>query len=305
MPVVSILVAAFNAEEFIDSTIASVMSQTFQDWELIIVNDGSTDKTLQLIEAARAKDTRIKVIDQLNQGAHIARNIAFQASRGKYVAILDADDCLLPEKLQIQVELLETKKEFDVVYGDTWHCDEKMNRLILESEKYKGQQHSGNVFEKIVLGNLFAVHAALTRRECFEETGLHRNEKDLIGDWDLWVRVAVAHKFFHHHDPVCEYRLHSQMSARKDVASKQLEQRLGVVRHIEQMPQFKKLGPVKKHLFHYANGRFAQKFSLHSAAIRFLVSSIKYWPFSWKAYAALSFSLVRTLAPKDLENAKS
>ncbi len=305
MPLVSIIMAAYNAEDFIGSTIESVRSQTFQDWELVIVNDGSTDKTLAIAEQAKRQDDRIQIIDRLNQGAHIARNIAFQASKGKYIAILDADDRLLPKKLQIQVDLLETKREFDVVYGDTWHCDEKMNRLILESEKYRGQQHSGNVFEKIVLGNLFAVHAALTRRECFEETGLHRNEKDLIGDWDLWVRVAVSHKFFYHQDPVCEYRLHSQMSARKDVASKQLEQRLGVVKHIEKMPQFQKLRPVTKHLFHYANGRFAQKFSLHSAAIPFLISSIKYWPFSWKTYAALSFSLIKTLMPKDIKNAKS
>lgn len=293
IPVVSIIMAAFNAEDFIGSTIESVRGQTFQDWELVIVNDGSTDKTLAIAEEAKRQDGRIQVIDRLNQGAHIARNIAFQASRGKYIAILDADDRLLPEKLQIQVELLETKREFDVVYGDTWHCDEKMNRLILESEKYRGQQHSGNVFAKIVLGNLFAVHSALTRRECFEETGLHRDERDLIGDWDLWVRVAVNHNFLYHQDPVCEYRLHSQMSARKDASEKQFAQRMGVVRHIEKMPEFKRLGRVKLSTFIFANGRFAQKFHLHKEARNLFIEALKINPINYRAMIMLAYSILK------------
>ena len=282
MKKVSILVAAFNAEKFINETIESVLSQSYTNWELIIVDDGSTDKTANSVTEFSILDERIRLIQQKNAGAQIARNNAFSASTGEYVVILDADDCLLPEKISKQVSLLDANPEYGLVYGDTWHCDEKLNHICLESKKYPGQHVIGDVFDKIILGNIFAVHSAMVRRICLLEVGLHDINPELIGDWDLWVRVADKYSFLYHPDPVAEYRLHPSMSAQRYSAEKQFRQRMGVAKKIILMPRFK-LANKKIHAeFHFTNGRYAHKFGFYEDAIIFYKNAFLKFPLNFK-----------------------
>jgi len=110
-PLVSIITPSYNAEKYIEETILSVINQTYTNWELIIVDDISTDGTLEIIKDFSAKDSRIKWYE-LNEkgGASIARNMAIRESSGKYIAFLDADDVWKTEKLEKQVEFMETKQ---------------------------------------------------------------------------------------------------------------------------------------------------------------------------------------------------
>ena len=114
-PRVSILVAAWNAAEYISETILSVQSQSYAAWELVIVDDGSTDGTADILKKYARLDCRIKIYSKSNQGAHIARNFAFERSVGEYIVILDADDRILPDKLKVQVDLLDSNSEYGVV----------------------------------------------------------------------------------------------------------------------------------------------------------------------------------------------
>lgn len=289
---VSILVAAYNAENFIGDTMQSVQQQTYADWELIVVDDGSTDLTAQKVEALAVEDTRIRLIRQRNAGAQIARNCAFAASQGEYIVILDADDRLLPAKLALQVALLDAHPECGLVYGDTWHCDETMAHVRLESQKYPGQHASGDVFAKIVLGNLFAVHAAMVRRDCLLHVGLHDPNPELIADWDLWVRVAEHYAFLYHPEAVAEYRIHGAMSARTDVAHKQYRQRMGMAKKIMAMPRFIELARKQRALFAFANGRFAHKFGLYGDAIKQYMSALGLFPFCAKPWLAIGTAIL-------------
>lgn len=295
MPKVSIIVAAYNAANFIADMILSVKSQIFEDWELVIVDDGSTDDTSAIVKKFVDDDGRIFLLRQDNAGAVIARNVAFAASRGEYIVILDADDRILPEKLLLQVRLLDAQPNYGVVYGDTWFCDDKMNRLELESKKYPFNHVSGDVFEKIVLGNLFAVHSAMVRRICIESVGLHDKEKDIIADWDFWVRVAEKYCFLSHNEVVAEYRFHVAMSAKSDGARLQLKQRVNVGTRIEKLERFSDLSRLVKSNFYFATARFAHKFGLFKDSFHYYVKAISLFPFNWKPYVGCVFLMAKKI----------
>ena len=115
-PIVSIIMAAYNAEKYIVEAIESVLFQTYSNWELIITDDFSNDETSKIIDEYKKKDNRIKSIRlDKNSGQAIARNKAIEKSLGKYLAILDADDIALPNRLITQVEFLESNKDIDFV----------------------------------------------------------------------------------------------------------------------------------------------------------------------------------------------
>lgn len=271
---ISILVPAFNAEKFISNTILSVKNQNFTEWEMIIVDDGSTDNTVEIINSYAAKDKRIKLFTQKNKGGQIARNVAFSHSSGEYIVLLDADDQILPNKLYRQSEILDENSDYGLVYGDTWHCNDQMMHVQLESLKYPGQHVSGDVYEKIINGNIFAVHSAMVRRKCILDVGLHDENPELIADWDLWVRVAEKYKFLYEPIPVAEYRFHNSMSAKSDGAKKQFVQRMGVANKIQNSSRYKALNSSAKSLFYFCNARFAHRFGLFDQAKKLYAKSI-------------------------------
>ena len=114
---ISVIVAAYNTEKYLSETIQSVLNQTFTDWELIIVNDGSTDKTQTIAKEFEAKDERIKVLSQKNQGPSVARNNGISQAKGNYISFLDADDILHKNRLKEHLNFME-KNNLDFSYCD-------------------------------------------------------------------------------------------------------------------------------------------------------------------------------------------
>lgn len=110
-PLISIIMPSFNSEQFIDQAILSIQQQTYQEWELLIIDDCSEDQTVKIVEELSSKDNRIKLsVLEENQGAAVARNTGLKNAAGKYIAFLDSDDRWFPEKLKKQVEFMETNK---------------------------------------------------------------------------------------------------------------------------------------------------------------------------------------------------
>ena len=106
LPLVSILMPLYNAEKWVEETIRSCQSQTYTNWELIIVDDGSTDASASIVEKIASSEPRITLLRQPNSGACVARNLAFCHCKGDYVMYLDADDLISPDKIELQVEAL-------------------------------------------------------------------------------------------------------------------------------------------------------------------------------------------------------
>jgi glycosyltransferase involved in cell wall biosynthesis len=202
MPKVSIVIPAYNAMKYLPETVASVFQQTFEDYEVIIVNDGSTDD----IESwfAQFNNPKTRLITQENQGLSGARNTGILNATGEYVALLDADDLWVPTKLEKQVKLLDESPEVGLVY--TWMA------LIDEKGQPTGRMFSaedeGKIWEKLLEFNVVGCGSVpLIRRSCFDTVGLFdRNLRSFVEDWDLWLRMAPHFDFKVVKEPLVYYR---------------------------------------------------------------------------------------------------
>ena len=212
---VSIMMPAYNAEPYIGQAIESVLAQRYHRWELIIVNDGSSDGTAGVV--SQYNDPRIRVVHQENQGESAARNRALDEMRGEFVAFLDADDVFYPHHLEMTVRHLREHPERDAVYTDGYHCDQEGNLLPPLSSRRRGP-FTGDIFEELVRAS--DVHGpptcvVLHHRPILEQD-LRFDPEIVIGpDWDFMTRYAQWTQFGYLDDHTVLYRIHhSNISVR-------------------------------------------------------------------------------------------
>jgi len=182
---VSIIMAAHNMAEWIGASVDSVRAQTTPHWELIVVDDGSTDSTPDLARSYGAKDSRIRVIQQSRAGVSTARNRGLEAAAYPLLLFLDADDLLLPNYLERMSDHLSAHPQDGAVL-----CGWKRVRggHDLFGEEYA--PYSENMFDVLALRPAFVIHACLIRREIVIAAGMFAPEIPVFEDWDLWQRVA-------------------------------------------------------------------------------------------------------------------
>jgi len=205
---VSIMMPAYNAEQYIVQAIESVLAQTYQDWELIIVNDGSTDHTPTLL--LNYSDPRIRIIHQSNGGEATARNTALRHMRGEFVAFLDADDAFLENHLELGIQFLNDNPHYDGVYSDGYHIDAHGNRLQTLSSNRRGP-FEGHIFGEIVrASDVFGPPiCVLIRRNLIDRFHLEYDSEIVIGpDWDFFIQYAELGKFGNIPALTCLYRVH-------------------------------------------------------------------------------------------------
>jgi glycosyltransferase involved in cell wall biosynthesis len=205
---VSIMMPAYNAEKFIRSAIESVLAQTYPDWELIVVNDGSSDQTANIVE--QFLDPRIRLIEQQNSGEAVARNTALREMKGEYVAFLDADDMYLENHLELTVEALESYPEWDGVYTDGVHIDTLGNELPTLSSRRRGP-FQGWIFEQLVrASDVFGPPICVVlRRDKIVASGTRFDSRIVIGpDWDFFTRFSENSRFGYVNRITCKYRIH-------------------------------------------------------------------------------------------------
>ncbi len=209
MPKVSVIIPTYNRASMVCEAIDSVLAQTYPDFEVVVVDDGSTDGTGEVLRA-RYGD-RIRYFYQENQGRAVARNRGIRASTGEYLIFLDSDDWLLPEALEIQVGFMGRHPEVDVAYGDGYYCDAEGHPLQRIGEE-RPSVPEGGLLPMMVLHNVVvATHSAMVRRRALDLLGDPWFDEQLRGteDADFWLRLAAAGACFASHDGlVCMYRLH-------------------------------------------------------------------------------------------------
>ncbi len=190
MPTISVIVPAYNAEKTVLETIKSVQQQTFSDFELIVINDGSTDKTLELLNTVN--DSRIKVFSYPNGGVSIARNRGITQASGEFIAVLDADDLWTPDKLELQLAALQQNPEAGVAYSWAYYMDEQGK----SSQPSEPVYFEGNVYAQLLV-NDFVVSCSncLIRRQAVESVGEFDPEVAGAADWDYWLRLAFNWPF--------------------------------------------------------------------------------------------------------------
>ena len=190
MPTISVIVPAYNAERTILETITSVLQQTFSDFELIVINDGSTDRTLELLNSEN--DPRLKVFSYPNGGVSVARNRGITQARGEFIAVLDADDVWTPDKLELQVAALQQHPEAGVAYSWAYYMDEEGKSIQPSEPVY----FAGNVYAQLLV-NDFVVSCSncLIRRQAVESVGEFDPAVAGAADWDYWLRLALHWSF--------------------------------------------------------------------------------------------------------------
>jgi glycosyltransferase involved in cell wall biosynthesis len=185
-PIVSVVIPAYNAAWCLGRSVESVRAQTFRDFELIVVDDGSTDGTGAVLAAL---DGEIRVVRKPNGGLSSARNAGIAAAEGRYVAFLDADDWWLPEKLARQVELMEARPEL-VFCSTTTAVRTPEGRMLPD---WRCGEGSGTLLERIFAANAHVAgsgSAVLARREAFARTGGFDESLRSLEDIDMWMRLA-------------------------------------------------------------------------------------------------------------------
>ena len=186
MPSVSIITPTYNRAEYLKEAIESVLSQTFQDWELIVVNDGSTDHTVEVLNAYTMRDRRIRSIHKENSGISEARNTALAIATGKYIAFIDDDDRWLPEKLEMQVKLMDSKPEVGFCYV-RFQIYKKVEDRLEKGTLFP--PFLATKFEEL-FDAFIAPSAAIFRKTCLDQAGWFNVQYNRCEDFDLWLRVG-------------------------------------------------------------------------------------------------------------------
>jgi glycosyltransferase involved in cell wall biosynthesis len=200
MAKVSVIIPAFNSMKYLPDTLESVLQQTFTDFEVLIINDGSSDNIVQW--ASGLVDSRVKLISQENQGLSGARNTGIAHAQADYIAFVDADDLWEATKLEKQVCCLDDHPKVGLVH--TWMAlvDERGKPTGRVLESYL----EGDVWEKIVQWNRIACPSVMVRRCCFDTMGGFDRSLRSIEDWDMWIRIATIYPFAVIKEPLAYYR---------------------------------------------------------------------------------------------------
>jgi glycosyltransferase involved in cell wall biosynthesis len=237
--IVSIMMPAYSAERFIGQAIESALAQSYPYWELIVVDDGSTDQTSSII--AGFSDARIKVFHQSNGGEAAARNTALRQMTGEYLAFLDADDLYLPEHLESTVDYLHSHPEYDGVYSDGYYIDENGSQLKNLSSRRRGP-FEGDIFEEMVrASDVFGAPVCVVLRSAVvSRNRLDFDSEIIIGpDWDFFIRFAEVARFGYIRQPTCLYRIHNTNISTRVSVQKRL---LHLARCREKAIQLKRFG---------------------------------------------------------------
>ena len=210
---VAVLMAAYNAEATIESAVASVRRQTMGDFELLVVDDGSTDRTVEVL--AGIDEPRLRVIRQTNAGPATARNRGLAESRADYVACLDADDLWVPEKLAWQLAALTAAPQAGVAYG--WA--DVVDADLVHAYSDRRIRRDGDVYADLLLSNfIFSGSNTMIRRAALDRLGGFDEAMRAVEDWELHVRIARHYPFVCVPHLLLRYRLteHS-LSSRIDL----------------------------------------------------------------------------------------
>jgi len=221
-PRTTVIITSFNYAEYLRQAIDSVLAQTDTDFELLIVDDGSTDES-----AAHARaylDPRIQVVVQPHRGTGAARNAGLRAARGRCIAFLDADDVWVPEKLAMQSELLDRRADIGLVYARFGVIDAD-RRMLSSGRSFFGAKPSGAIFRHLLTGNVIGTPSTICFRRdmvadgqlAFDETGAYSE------DWHFYLRTALGTRIHYLPRTLAYHRQHSRnMGGRVPIIVKEI-----------------------------------------------------------------------------------
>jgi glycosyltransferase involved in cell wall biosynthesis len=213
MSIVSIILPCFNHEKYISQCIKSILTQSYKDFELIIIDDCSDDGSRDIIDEYLNKDDRIVAIfNNENKGPGSSRNSGIEISRGDFIAFCDSDDVWERDKIETQLSVFKGNNDYDVVHSDAYIINENGNRTGQKfSELYqKNMRLNGAIFYDLCKTNFINTQTVMMKKKCINSAGLFPIENRVAEDWVYWVKIAKSHNFFYIARPLANYRIHDK-----------------------------------------------------------------------------------------------
>ena len=293
-PLVSIVIPTYNHAPMLQRALATVVEQTYQNWNAIVVNNFSTDNTLEVVAAFN--DPRIQCVNFRNNGViGASRNEGIALATGKYVAFLDSDDTWFPTKLEQCVEILESGSDL-VCHAEYWIDESGKSRLVAYGPSEAATHHN-----LIYKGNRISTSATVVRTALLKEVHGFDVAPELISteDYDLWIRLAAkSDKFAFISEPLGEYHRHdNNVSANIE---KHLAAELALLeKHFSANTRFENMiaRRRRKALAYYGAGRSLHRTRKHFLALQKYSRSLVIWPISLRLYAAVMLSLMGFFKP--------
>jgi len=308
---VSVIIPAYNAAQFIDEALESALKQTFQEFEIIVIDDGSKDRTKEIVQCYIQKfPDKIKYFYQQNGGVGKARNNGIREAQGEYIAFLDADDQWFPEKLELQMTYFEKNPNIDFLYSNAVIVDENsndLNRLYVKKHEFKISFE--RMLRSLIHRDFIPVSSIMTKRAVLKELGGYDETLKFSENYHLILRIAEKFKMGSQCEITMKYRVspnnqssHKELVNRTDIdILKQFVKRnKNMSADIQQMVQ-KRLARA-----HYQLGYelFAQNHFIE--ARKELLKSSSAWPFiHWKKYFYLVFTYIGENKLQYLRNIKN
>jgi glycosyltransferase involved in cell wall biosynthesis len=294
-PLVSIVIPTYNHAPMLQRALATVIEQTYQNWNAIVVNNFSTDNTLEVV--AKFNDPRIQCVNFRNNGViGASRNEGIKLATGEYVAFLDSDDTWFPTKVEKSVSSLENGSDL-VCHAEYWIDESGKSRLVTYGPSEAATHHN-----LIYKGNRISTSATMVRATLLKEVNGFDVSPELISteDYDLWIRLAAkSNKFAFINEPLGEYHRHdNNVSANIE---KHLAAELALLtKHfaVDSRLQNALARRRRKALAYYGAGRSLHRTSKYFLALKKYARSLMIWPISLRLYAAVVLSLMGFFSPK-------
>ncbi len=213
MPKVSVVIPVYNSYKYIEETLDSVLSQTYTDFEVIVVDDGSKDKTTSIVKQYQVKHPeKVILIQKENGGPASARNMGIKAAHGEFIAFNDSDDLWLPLKLEKQMEHFNSGPQIGLVYSKyTSFKDDKE----LRTKPEKG--HSGWIFAKLLSKSIVQASTMIVRRKCLDAVGTFDESFSLADEYDMSLRIAKKFQCHFIDQSLTRYRVHDTNASKNNL----------------------------------------------------------------------------------------
>ncbi len=203
-PIVSVIIPTYNRAHLLAKTIGSVLNQTYVDFEVIIADDGSTDRTKKMVRSFKDKRLRYVKLEDNSGSSAIPKNIGLEAARGRYIAFLDSDDLWLPKKLEAEVRFLCTHPSIGMVYSGYTYFGDRGG----EKDSKDFAPVSGHALKGLFVENPIISSAVLVRKSCLKSVGPFDEAIRQNGDLDMWLRIAACFQIDHIPTSLTRCRLH-------------------------------------------------------------------------------------------------
>lgn len=221
-PLISVIMPVFNREKIIAESVESILEQTYRNIELIIVDDGSTDSTLNIVKKLSEKDSRIQILKQKNCGPASARNNAIHRAKGDYIAIADSDDISLPTRISKQISVMQENEDIVVCGSGFIEIDEFGNQIKAVEVALDSNAINLDMYVRCPFGH----STCMMRADVLKKVGGY-HELKFAEDYELWTRLKDEGRLFNLSDRLCLYRVHSD-SVTNGGASENAKCALGV-----------------------------------------------------------------------------